>query len=133
MDTSQVLAFCLFPNEQWIGIDQHSFMAASRTPRSDRQSEILGQELSQARTLAALGHTVYLLPEFGPPQNQTPGRYCGRPHHGFQNRFRQRKKDKGKIQRSQSKGGKRIPANRPFLFPQNSSPQTFRLNQGQRQ
>jgi hypothetical protein len=81
METSQVLqnakraeerAFLLFPNEQWIGIDQHIFMAASRAPRSDRQSEILEQELSQARILAALGHTVYLLPESGPRKTKHP-------------------------------------------------------------
>jgi hypothetical protein len=33
---AQKLAFRLFPNEQWIGIDQHIFMAASRAPRSGR-------------------------------------------------------------------------------------------------
>jgi hypothetical protein len=65
-------AFRLFPNEQWIGIDQHIFMAASRAPRSGRQSEILEQELSQARILAALGHTVFLLPEFGPRKTKHP-------------------------------------------------------------
>jgi hypothetical protein len=33
----QKLAFDLFPNEQWIGIEQHIFIAASRAPpRSDR-------------------------------------------------------------------------------------------------
>jgi hypothetical protein len=69
---AQKLAFSLFPNEQWIGIDQHIFIAASRAPRSDRQSEILDQELSQARILAALGHTVYLLPEFGPRKTKHP-------------------------------------------------------------
>ena len=69
---AQELAFRLFPKEQWIGIDQHIFMAASRAPRSDRQSEILDQELSQARILAALGHTVYLLPEFGPRKTKHP-------------------------------------------------------------
>ena len=66
------LAFRLFPNEQWIGIDRQIFMAASRAPRSGRQSEILEQELSQARILAALGHAVYLLPEFGPRKTKHP-------------------------------------------------------------
>ena len=69
---AQKLTFRLFPNEQWIGIDKHIFMAASRAPRSGSQSEILEQELSQARTLAALGHTVYLLPEFGPQKTKHP-------------------------------------------------------------
>ena len=69
---AQELAFRLFPNEQWIGIDRYIFMAASRAPRSGRQSEILGQELSQARILAALGHVVYLLPEFGPRKTKHP-------------------------------------------------------------
>ena len=69
---TQKLAFRLFPNEQWIGIDQHIFMAASRAPRSGRQSEILEQELSQARILVALGHTIYLLPEFGPRKTKHP-------------------------------------------------------------
>jgi len=69
---AQKLAFSLFPNEQWIGIDQHIFLAASRSPRSGRQSEILEQELSQARILAAIGHTVYLLPEFGPRKTRHP-------------------------------------------------------------
>ena len=69
---AQKLAFRLFPKEQWIGIDRHIFMAASRAPRSGRQSEILDQELSQARILAALGHTVYLLPEFGPRKAKHP-------------------------------------------------------------
>ncbi|WP_461246331.1 CdiA C-terminal domain-containing protein [Treponema sp. R6D11] len=66
------LAFRLFPNEQWIGIDQHIFMASSRAPRSDRQSEIIEQELAQARILANMGHTVYLLPEFGPRKTKHP-------------------------------------------------------------
>jgi hypothetical protein len=69
---AQKLAFSMFPNEQWIGIDQHIFMAASRAPRSGRQSEILDQELAQARVLAALGHTIYLLPEFGPRKTKHP-------------------------------------------------------------
>ena len=69
---AQELAFRLFPNEQWIGIDQRIFMAASRAPRSNRQSEILAQELSQARILAALGHAVYLLPESGPRKTKHP-------------------------------------------------------------
>ena len=66
------LALQLFPNEQWIGIDKHIFMAASRAPRSSRQSEILDHELAQARILAALGHTVFLLPEFGPRKAKHP-------------------------------------------------------------
>jgi len=69
---TQKLAFRLFPNEQWIGIDQHIFMAASRAPRSGRQSEILDQELAQARILTTLGHTIYLLPEFGPRKTKHP-------------------------------------------------------------
>ena len=71
-ENAQRLASSLFPNEQWIGIDQYIFMAASRAPRSDRQSEILAQELSQARILAAFGHAVYLLPEFGPRKTKHP-------------------------------------------------------------
>ena len=47
-------------------------MAASHAPRSSRQSEILEQELSQACILAALDHTVYLLPEFGPRKTKHP-------------------------------------------------------------
>ncbi|MCL2319817.1 MAG: hypothetical protein FWC45_07005 [Treponema sp.] len=66
------LASRLFPNERWICIAKHIFMAASRTPRSDRQAEILNQELAQARILEALGHTVYLLPEFGPRKVKHP-------------------------------------------------------------
>ena len=69
---SKELAFKLFPNEQWIGIDQCIFMAASRAPRSIRQSEILDHELAQARILAVLGHTVFLLPEFGPRKTKHP-------------------------------------------------------------
>ena len=72
MKKSRDLASSLFPNEQWIGIDQHIFMAASRAPRSNRQSEILEHELTQARILASLGHTVYLLPEFGPRKTKHP-------------------------------------------------------------
>ena len=48
------------------------FLAASRSPRSERQSEILEQELSQARILADMGHAVYLLPEFGPRKTKHP-------------------------------------------------------------
>jgi len=69
---AQKLAFNLFPNEKWISINQHIFMAASRAPRSDRQSEILNQELAQSRILATLGHAVYLLPEFGPRKTKHP-------------------------------------------------------------
>jgi len=69
---AQELAFRLFPNEQWISIDQHIFMAASRAPRSSRQSEILDRELAQSRILAGMGHTVYLLPEFGPRKIKHP-------------------------------------------------------------
>ena len=69
---SKELALRLFPDEQWICIDQHIFMAASRAPRSGRQSEILDHELAQARTLAALGHTIFLLPEFGPRKTKHP-------------------------------------------------------------
>jgi len=69
---AQKLAFHLFPKEQWIGIDQYIFMAASRAPRSRNQSEILEKELAQARILAALGHTIYLLPEFGPRKTKHP-------------------------------------------------------------
>jgi len=47
-------------------------MAASRTHRSDRQSEILEQELSQTRILATLGHPIYLLSEFGPRKTKNP-------------------------------------------------------------
>ena len=69
---SQELASRLFPNEQWIGVDRLVFLAASRAPRSGRQSEILRQELSQARVLADMGHAVYLLPEFGPRKTKHP-------------------------------------------------------------
>jgi len=81
METTQILknarnakklALRFFPNEQWISIDQHIFMAASRAPRSDKQTEILDQELAQSRILASLGHTVYLLPEFGPRKTKHP-------------------------------------------------------------
>jgi hypothetical protein len=81
MDNAQLLqnaknakerAFSLFPAEQWICIDNHIFMAASRAPRSIRQSEILNEELNQSRVLAAFGHTVYLLPEFGPRKTKHP-------------------------------------------------------------
>jgi len=69
---AQVLAFRLFPGEKWISIDQHIFMAASRSPRSRNQSKILEKEIAQARILTALGHTVYLLPEFGPQKTKHP-------------------------------------------------------------
>ena len=69
---TQKLASQLFPNEQWICIDEHIFMAASRAPRSSRESEILAHEISQARILAAFGHTIYLLPEFGSRKTKHP-------------------------------------------------------------
>ena len=69
---AQDLAFSLFPDEQWVNIDQRIFLAASRAPRSDRQTEILNQELSQARILAALGHVIFLLPERGPHKTKHP-------------------------------------------------------------
>ena len=62
----------LFPNEQWITIDHNVFMAASRAPRSSTQAEILNHEITQARILAKFGHTVYLLPEFGPRKKKHP-------------------------------------------------------------
>ncbi|MDR0290269.1 MAG: hypothetical protein LBI06_04970 [Treponema sp.] len=69
---TQEMASRLFPNEHWINIDEHIFMAASRAPRSGRQSEILTQELLQSRILASFGHTIYLLPEFGPRKTKHP-------------------------------------------------------------
>ena len=66
------IASQLFPNEQWIYIDENIFIAASRAPRSSRESEILAQEISQARILATLGHTIYLLPEFGSSNTKHP-------------------------------------------------------------
>jgi len=66
------LASQLFPNEQWICIHKNIFMAASRAPRSFRESEILAKEISQARILAALRHTIYLLPEFGSSNKKHP-------------------------------------------------------------
>jgi len=71
-EKSKKLACQLFPNEQWIKISDQIYMAASRTPRSDRQSEILSHELMQARILANFGHTVYLLPELGPRKVKHP-------------------------------------------------------------
>ena len=47
-------------------------MAASRSPRSNRQAEILNQELAQARILSTKGHSVYLLPESGPRKTKHP-------------------------------------------------------------
>jgi hypothetical protein len=70
--STQELASRLFPNEKWINVDQHIFMAASRSPRSRNQSKILEKELAQARILTALCHTVYLLPEFGPQKIKHP-------------------------------------------------------------
>ena len=69
---AQGLASRLFPREQWINIDRHIFMAASRAPRSCTQTEILDKELAQARILAAHGHAVYLLPEYGPRKTKHP-------------------------------------------------------------
>jgi len=72
VQSTQELASSLFPGERWINIDQHIFRAASRTPRSRNQSKILEKELAQARILTALGHIVYLLPEFGPQKTKHP-------------------------------------------------------------
>ena len=47
-------------------------MAASRSPRSSRQAEILNQELAQARILSTKGHSIYLLPESGPRKTKHP-------------------------------------------------------------
>jgi hypothetical protein len=65
-------AASLYPDVTWIPIDQNIYLAASRAPRSEDQAMILEKELTQARILAALGHTVYLLPECGPRKTKHP-------------------------------------------------------------
>jgi hypothetical protein len=69
---SQELADLLFPSVTWLKIDQSIYFASSRMPRSEEQTKILEKELTQARILAALGHTVYLLPESGPRKMKHP-------------------------------------------------------------
>jgi hypothetical protein len=53
------------PGELWLEVSPGIYMASSRTPRSERQAEVLKTELEHARILVAQGHTVYLLPEQG--------------------------------------------------------------------
>lgn len=53
------------PGEQWMEVSAGIFVAASRKPKSERQFQVLEQELVQARLLVAHGHIVYLLPEHG--------------------------------------------------------------------
>jgi hypothetical protein len=56
----------------WVEEAPGIHIAASRVPRSPEQVEIYEKELAQARILAALGHTVYLLPEKGPRKVKHP-------------------------------------------------------------
>jgi hypothetical protein len=65
-------AISLYPDVSWIQIDQSIYLASLRTPKSEDQIKILEKELTQARILAALGHTVYLLPESGPRKTKHP-------------------------------------------------------------
>ncbi|MDR3303364.1 MAG: hypothetical protein LBS86_03030, partial [Treponema sp.] len=65
-------AVSLYPDVTWIKIDQSIYLASPRAPRSEDQTKILEKELIQARILAALGHTVYLLPESGPRNTKHP-------------------------------------------------------------
>ena len=56
-------------------MDRHRstyFYGSFQSPHSDKQTEILEQELAQSRILATLSHTVYLLPEFGPRKTKHP-------------------------------------------------------------
>lgn len=60
------------PGEVWTAIIPGLYLAASRNPVSERQSEVLEQEIAQARILITQGHTVYLLPEHGPRGEKHP-------------------------------------------------------------
>jgi hypothetical protein len=65
-------AVSLYPDETWLKIDQSIYLALSRAPRSEDQTKVLEKELTQARILAACGHTVYLLPESGSRKTKHP-------------------------------------------------------------
>jgi hypothetical protein len=69
---AQENAVSLYPDVTWIKINQSIYLASPRAPRSEDQTKILEKELTQARILAALGHTVYLLPESGPRKTKHP-------------------------------------------------------------
>jgi hypothetical protein len=60
------------PGELWLEVSPGIFMASGRTPKSERQAEILEKELEQASLLAAQGHTVCLLLEQGPRGKKHP-------------------------------------------------------------
>jgi hypothetical protein len=53
----------LFPNETWEEVYKNVHLSASRKPKNKNQQGTLNKELLQAKILADLGHTVYLLPE----------------------------------------------------------------------
>ena len=60
------------PGELWLEVSSEIYVVAGRTPKSERQAQVLETELDQARILAAQGHTIYLLPEHGPRGEKHP-------------------------------------------------------------
>ena len=62
----------LYPNEKWELLENGIYISKSRMQRSAEQIKILEKELRQARILTERGHTVYLLPEFGPRKTKHP-------------------------------------------------------------
>lgn len=53
----------LYPDEVWLELEPHIFIAANRRPKNKNQRQTLEKELIQARILAKAGSVIYLLPE----------------------------------------------------------------------
>ncbi|MDR0639772.1 MAG: hypothetical protein LBG27_12880 [Spirochaetaceae bacterium] len=54
------------PGEVRTEVSPRLYLASGRNPVSERQSQVLEQEMDQARILTGRGHTVCLLPEHDP-------------------------------------------------------------------
>jgi len=60
---SLVLAKALFPDEEWIPTETNIWVAKSRLPQKERESEKWNKEMSQVRILTNRGSVAYFLPE----------------------------------------------------------------------
>lgn len=64
-EQTEIVAKCMFPNEEWEMLENNLFVAKSRRPHNKQQQRVFDSDIDMARILARKKHVVYLLPETG--------------------------------------------------------------------